>query len=112
MTGNPRFFAHSYVPSGVPQHRTCGVCGIGANASIHRSGVDARPVCDVCQERPADVRQHSVFMCGLCAWDRLQERLWSEAEEDAGPDGLELDGFVWGGFGPIVGLVPGARMAP
>jgi hypothetical protein len=31
---------HAYVPSGVPRWRTCQLCGIGANASIHRQPAD------------------------------------------------------------------------
>ena len=29
---------HRYVPTGAARWRTCALCGVGANASIHRTG--------------------------------------------------------------------------
>lgn len=33
---NWRVTPHAYVAPSVPQWRTCAVCGVGANASVHR----------------------------------------------------------------------------
>lgn len=37
---NWRFVPHRYVPTGVPQWRTCKLCGIGANARIHKTDAE------------------------------------------------------------------------